>query len=440
MSWSRISGTPMTSTLNQGQQEASDAFFEFLFSPDPAMIISGPGGVGKTHLMAHLIDRVMPDYFATCKMLGIEPEYDAVEMCSTTNKATEVLAVATQRPCNTIHSFLNLKVKDDYETGKSSLTKTNRWTVHQRKILFVDECSMVDSQLLALINEGLHKCKIVFVGDKSQLAPVMEAISPIYRYGFPMYELTEQMRNNGQPALMEVCQQLRETVETGVFKPIKVVPGVIDLLDPIQMQDQIKAHFTTQTHASRILAYTNARVEQYNDFIREIRALPPEFTIGEYLINNSACHMKGGMLTVEEEVEITRISSDITDIEIEPGVIFQCRSVDLTTRVGNFWPNVLLPVDKAHYTALVKHYGKVKDWKKYFHLKNFYPDLRQRDAATVHKSQGSTYDTVFIDLENISRCTQPNMAARLLYVAFSRPRSRIFLYGELTERFGGLIK
>lgn len=426
-------------TLNPGQRDASDSFFEFLFSPDPALNISGPGGVGKTALMAHMIDRVMPEYFATCKMLGIEPEYNECVMCSTTNKATEVLAVATQRPCSTIHSFMNLKVVDDYETGKSNITKTNRWKVHERKIVFIDECSMIDSALLNFLNEGLHKCKIVFVGDKSQLAPVTETVSPIYRYGFPMKELTQQMRNNNQPALMEVCQQLRETVETGVFKPIKVVPGVIDQLDADQMQAKIAEHFTGQTHSSRILAYTNARVEQYNEFIRDLRGLPPEFGIGEYLINTTACHMSGGMLTVEEEVEITRVSKDVIDIEIEPGVIFQVRSVDLSTRVGNFWPNVQLPVDKAHYTALVKHYGKVKNWSKYFHLKNFYPDLRQRDAATVHKSQGSTYDTVFIDLENISRCTRPDMAARLLYVAFSRPRSQIFLYGDLTERFGGLI-
>jgi superfamily I DNA/RNA helicase len=429
----------MTITLNQGQQEASDAFFEFLFSPNPAMIISGPGGVGKTALMAHMIDRVMPDYFATCKMLGIAPEYDSVEMCSTTNKASEVLAVATQRPCGTIHSFMNLKVVDDYATGKSNISKTNRWTVHQRKIVFIDECSMIDTQLLTMLNEGLHKSKIVFVGDKSQLAPVMESISPIYRYGFPMHELTQQMRNNNQPALMDACQQLRETVETGEFKPLRIVPGVIDLLDDQQMQDQIAAHFTEQTHSTRILAYTNARVEEYNQHIRELRKLPPEFTPGEYLINTTACHMKGGMLTVEEEVEITRVSPDITDIEIEPGVIFQVRLVDLQTRIGNYWPDVPLPVDKNHYTALVKHYGKAKNWQKYFNLKNFYPDLRQRDAATIHKSQGSTYDSVFIDLGNVSRCTNPNMAARLLYVALSRARSRVFLYGNLTDRFGGLI-
>jgi hypothetical protein len=426
-------------TLNPGQQATADAFFEFLFSADPCMIISGPGGVGKTHLMADMIDRVIPEYFNTCKLLGIPPEFDSVKMCSTTNKATAVLAEATQRPCDTIHSFMNLKVLNDYGTGKTNIAPSKNWKVHERIILFIDECSMIDTDLLKYLNEGLHACKIVFVGDKSQLAPVAETVSPIYRYGFPMHELTQQMRNNGQPALMNICQQLRETVETGVFKPIQVVPGVIDLLDDAQMEAELANTFAQQTHASRVLAYTNARVKQYNDHIRDVRGLGLEYGVGEFLINNSACHMRGGMLTVEEEVEITRMSTDIEMIPIEPGVEMAVRSVDLETRVGNFWPNVHIPVDVTHFDALVKHYKRLKKWPKYFGLKDFYPDLRPRDAATVHKSQGSTHDTVFVDLGDISRCTNPNMAARLLYVAFSRARHRVYLYGNLADRFGGLI-
>jgi ATP-dependent exoDNAse (exonuclease V) alpha subunit len=86
----------------------------------------------------------------------------------------------------------------------------------------------------------------------------------------------------------------------------------------------------------------------------------------------------------------------------------------------------------------LKYYRRKKEWHKYFSLKNTIPDLRQRDAATVHKSQGSTYDTVFVDLTNISTCHNPIAAARMLYVAFTRARSRICLYGNLASKYGGL--
>jgi hypothetical protein len=428
-----------TNGLNQGQNEAAEAFFEFLFSPDPSFIISGPGGVGKTHLMSYLIDRVMPQYFDTCRLMGIEPEYEEVVMTATTNKAAEVLAVATQRPTSTVHSFLNLKVSDDFATGQSKLTKTSMWTVHEKKIIFIDESSMIDGALLQMIKEGTHKSKIVFVGDHCQLAPVMEPISPVYKTPSPFYVLTEPMRNANQPALMAVCEQLRETVQSGEFKPIQIIPGVIDLLDDTQMQAEILNTFRTQTVDSRILAYTNNRVMMYNDFIRQARQLPEEYTIGEYLVNNSAIRLKGGMLSVEEEVTITDLAQNKTQIFIEDNVPFEFREATLSSRIGEVYHGVKLPCDRTHFDALLKYYKKRKDWPRYFNLKNGYPDLRQRDAATVHKAQGSTYDTVFIDLTNISTCHNPNSAARMLNVAFSRPRSRIFLYGNLAPKYGGLI-
>jgi GTPase SAR1 family protein len=303
-------------TLNQGQEAAAEGFMNFLFSPEKELIISGPGGVGKTFLMSYLIDETMPRYFSTCNMMGIEPEFTEVKMTATTNKAAEVLAVATQRATETIHSFLNLKVTDDFTTGQS---KTNGWMVHEKKILFVDESSMIDKPLLDLIREGTHQSKIIFVGDHCQLAPVMEPISPIYRANLPFYELTEPMRNAEQPALMNLCNQLRHTVETGEFFPIQIVPGVIDLFDDDQMQTQLIKHFTEQTLTSRILCYTNQRVMQYNDFIRQIRQLPEEYTVGEYLVNNSAIRMKSRMLSVEEELTIQQLSDTTETITLEDG-------------------------------------------------------------------------------------------------------------------------
>lgn len=426
------------STLNIGQQEAADGFYQFLFSTDREAIISGPGGVGKTFLMSHMIDEILPRYFETCQMMGIKPEYNEVVMTATTNKAAEVLAVATQRPTSTIHSFMNLKVQDDYSTGKSKIAKTLNWKVHEGKIVFIDECSMIDSQLHQLLHEGTFKSKLVYVGDHCQLAPVMEKLSPIYRDAKPFWVLEEQMRNAGQPALMAICDQLRHTVQTGEFQPIRIVPGVIDLLSDEQMAQQIEQHFLNQTHNTRILAYTNNRVMVFNDHIRGLRQLPDEFTVGEHLINNSALQLKQRMMSVEEEVTVSKVG-DVEKVYIDEDVELEIRRMDLDSRIGETLYNVPVPVNREHFQALMKYYSRQKNWNRYYHLKNTYPDLRPRDAATVHKSQGSTYDSVFIDLGNISTCHQPDQVARMLYVAFSRARNRVFLYGELAPKYGGLI-
>jgi exodeoxyribonuclease-5 len=426
-------------TLNQGQQAAASGFFQFLFEPHNEMIISGPGGVGKTFLMGHLIDTIMPQYHSTCAMMGIRPEYDQVVMTATTNKAAEVLSSSTGRPSETIHSFLNLKVTDDYATGKSKLTKTGAWTVHQRKIVFIDESSMIDGDLLEMIREGTCKCKVVYVGDHCQLSPIMEPISPIYKQRLPFFELAEPMRTGDQD-LQAINDQLRQTVETGRFQPIRIVPGVIDYLDDAAMEAEINGTFRSVANDSRILAYTNKRVVAYNDYIREIRQFTDSYVVGERLINNSAIQLKkNSRLRVEEEIVIEGISTTTERVGIEDGVDLEVRVCDFSSNLGSY-QGIRLPEDKNHFTDLVAHYKRTKNWNRYFYLKNHFPDLRPRDAATMHKAQGSSHDTVMIDLGDLSTCHNPNQAARLLYVGFSRARNRVVLYGTLAEKYGSLIQ
>ena len=44
--------------------------------------------------LARLIDKIIPEYFQSCKLIGIPPLFDSVEMTATTNKAAEVLSLA----------------------------------------------------------------------------------------------------------------------------------------------------------------------------------------------------------------------------------------------------------------------------------------------------------------------------------------------------------
>lgn len=428
-------------TLNQGQKEAAEAFFEFLFDPNAnGFIVSGPAGVGKTYWMGYIIDIIMPRYLETCKLIGIDPDYEGVTMTATTNKAAEVLEHATGRTTQTIHSFLNLTIYEDYENGNTKLNKNPRtWVVHSNKIIFIDECSMIDSQLFNIINEGTHKCKIVFVGDHNQLAPVTEKLSPVYKQNYPMFELTEQMRTN-VPALQAVNQQLRDTVATGIFNPISEVPGIIEYLDDAAMQRMLDIVFSNQTKGSRVLAYTNKRVVEFNDYIRQKRHLPDSFQAGEILVNNTAIKLgRGKSLSVESEVEIIK-NRGPGAIEIEKNTFLDVEYLDFTSHIDEMFAQVPVPTNRGHFNDLVRYYKRNKNWERYFYLKQNFPDLRPRDAATVHKSQGSTYDNVFIDLGNISTCHQADQAARMLYVAFSRARHKVYVYGDLADKYGGFVK
>lgn len=431
-----------TYNLNQGQKDAAEAFLGFLFSNEKEFHISGPAGVGKTYLMNYIIDNTLPRYFEMCQLLGVKPEYNEVIMTATTHKAAEVLGLAVKRPTSTVHSFFNLVVRDNYTTGKSELHPNRQWRVHENKIIFIDEASMIDSSLWNALHEGTKNCKLVYVGDRHQLAPVNESLSPIYKHNAPMVELLEPVRNASQPALLEVCEQLRETVDTGIFKPIKIVPGVIDLLDNKQMPAEIHKYFAKQTHEARILTYKNEKVIQYNNFVRQqVRGFPDQLQVGELLINNTMLHHTRGQTPIETELKVLKNSGPSSIlIDDKHDVHLHVNKLSLEDSFGNVLLDIPFATDRQHLVSLIKYYGKVKEWDKYFYLKNKIADLRPRDAATVHKAQGSTYDTVFIDTGDISTCNIPSMVARMLYVAFSRARTRVVLYGNLAAKYGGFIQ
>ena len=432
--------------LNSGQQAAAHAFFGFLMDPTEKVFrLSGPAGVGKTHWMKFVMRHTVEQYRRVCELMGLKPVEFEFELCATTNKAAEVLAQATGFPAQTIHSFLKLRVRDNYQTGTTEISRTNAWTVHHKKLVFIDEASMVDKELYRFIFEGLDKtCKVVFLGDHCQMAPVFEPLSLVYANPGPGALLSQPMRNAGQPALMALCQQLRDTVENLVFQPIQEVPGVIDILDEAQAYQFIEDGFTTLKPDARMLAFSNARVQEYNSHIRGLRNLPDHFTPGEFLINNTVLTIGKGdstrLVPIEAEIEVLEIGNHIETIQVDPsdpGATFEAYTMvfrEHGRKANNAPTKVLVPLAYARVDALIKHYGRQKNWERLFWLKNTFPDFRQRDAATVYKAQGSTYKTVFLDLANIGVCKHNDQIARMLYVGASRATDRVVCYGELPKR------
>lgn len=425
--------------LNQGQEAVAKEFFDFLLDPNASEFnISGPGGTGKTFLMSHLIDDTMPAYMDTCSIMGMKPLYDEVVMTATTNKAAEVLARATGRPTSTYHSYQGLVVKNNHQDGSTTIQPSKSFSVKRSKIIFIDEASMVDRQLLKYAREGTHQSKLVFVGDASQLLPVKENKSPVYAGNIPTHYLTQQMRTD-MPELKALHQQLRDTVEgkTG-FLPIKCIPGIIDWVQGEEMEKLVLEHFCNPTD-SRIVGYTNQQVINYNNYIREANGYKGEYSIGEELVSNSAVSVsKEDRLSIEQEVKLIDQDSSTRMIQVTGNIELEVRDSTLDLGYAGIVSDVPVPTDPDYFNQLVKWLGKEKNWEPYFRMKETIPDLRATHACTVHKSQGSSYDTIFIDANDLSSCRQPDMVARLLYVAVSRARKRVVFYGELAQKYGGL--
>jgi len=106
---------------------------------------------------------------------------------------------------------------------------------------------------------------------------------------------------------------------------------------------------------------------------------------------------------------------------------------------GRPYLNVAHCLEPEKLKALLKYLSSNKNWKTFFMVKNGIIDLRQRDASTVHKAQGSTYDTVFLDIADLTSCNAKSMVARMLYVAVSRARHRLVIYGDPRQDYNQIL-
>ena len=90
-----------------------------------------------------------------------------------------------------------------------------------------------------------------------------------------------------------------------------------------------------------------------------------------------------------------------------------------------------LPDKVSNIKKLIKQYTSMGEYTKANAIKNTWVDLRPNFALTIHKSQGSTYDEVFIDLDDMKSIKDLRELAKLLYVAMSRAKYRVILTGDI---------
>lgn len=422
--------------LNREQQQSFMDVIKFINHPtENFMSLSGGAGTGKTYFIAQVAKGILRHKEAHSPL-------HTVAVTATTNKAVAVIAEAIGdliSDVETVYSFMNLRVSENYRTGVIRIVPTRNWCVHSGTLLIIDECSMINKELFKWLDKGLdNTCKILFVGDQNQLAPIKEDLSPIYTQGYSVSKLTIPVRNAGQPALVALCEQMRETVQTGIFTPIVEVPGVIDLIDGTQLKGILEREYSIEDPTRRVLSYTNHRVIEYNIHIRGLRGYSAPFEIGEILSNNSSTVGSGhsaNTLYTDQLVRVTNILEDQEDLNIIQGCKVRVISMEVEDIITDAIYSITCFADISDRAEVLKYYSSRKEWDRYFKVKNGFPDLRSVAASTIHKAQGSTYESVIVDLGDIGKCTINSQTARMQYVALSRPRTRLYVRGKLPARY-----
>lgn len=423
----------MTIQLNKDQETAASNFLGFLVTDEKRFTLSGGAGTGKTTLVNHIIGS-MGDYNAVLEVIGKKGLKD-IRVTATTNKAAEVIGSATGQDATTIHGALGLVIENDYNTGHTKIRRGSKHTIIEHSLIVVDEISLIDTPLLKEIEASTYNCKFLYIGDRRQLAPIYEPISPLFTNPQNIAYLNERMRMRGSPALEALNQQFEDTVDTGIFKPIVEVPGHIEYLDDYGMQQHMKTFFMAAEPEDRILCYSNNRVLQYNNHLRFEKNLTAMFSPGERLVAATAVrnpHL-GGSINPEQWITVLDVDTPAINEVLYTKWKYGVETYRVDTARGSFWQ----PTDYTHLQRCIKHAAKERNWQAYFFMKECIADFRMPHASTVYKSQGSTYRSVYIDLADIGNCNNADQVARMLYVAISRAKERVYLYGKLPAKYGG---
>lgn len=443
--------------LGEEQKEALERIEQFLNSDDIAYSLTGAAGTGKTVICSYIIKylrKIRKDY---C-------------LCAPTHKAKTVIEYYTKDKALTLHKLLSLSPKlDIINLDFNDLqfeAKYAKETIPDNGVVICDESSMISDDLFDLLIEkcSVRGAKIIFIGDKLQLSPVKsERVSKVYSLpnSFTLTKIYRQDENNAILGTLETLRERQiEKFKTSIGSSGSLIyePNFSDFFNICKKYIQL-AIDTENIFAAKILAYTNNRVKNYNKFITES------------LFGDGSLYHKGEILTAYENLETplgTFWNSMDYIITSKPaakkinipnfGSLFGY-SICLydTGNKSNTYVDILSPelpesdfeelaasIEDIRLTA-IDATGKYKNkcWSKYYKMmesfttpKDLYFDgrlIRKKSfdrgyATTVHKSQGSSFDTILIDMQNINKCPVKENIRQLQYVALSRTRNNAYIY------------
>lgn len=414
------------SELTEQQQAAFDAIYARLANGERFTSLRGYAGTGKTFLVGRLIEQ-------------LTEEECAVTACAPTHKAAQVLrAHMSERSVRTqtLHAFLGLRLVPDQDGGYT-LEPEGDIASYPAGIVVVDEASMVGEKEWAHIQQAPPHLQWLFVGDPAQLPPVNEPASPAFDVPGPLLEEIHR-QGEGNP-ILTLAERVRRQ-EAGPWQGrFENGEGVAVTDNPDGFEASALRVFRSDAFAkdattARVLAYRNKTVRRYNRSIR--RALygddAPRFEQGEWLVARETwCHNGVPYLKNSEEVRVQKASVETYEAEdLSTWTVWRLK----VRGVHDAWTRTLYVLHEDEHERFEEELAYRREaalaephaWPKFYDLKERFARVDYAYATTVHRAQGSTFDTVFVDHRDIRVCRGHERPA-LLYVAVTRPSRRLAL-------------
>ena len=467
------------SSFTEDQLKAYNELIEFINAPynenDYKRALVGFPGTGKTYLVNSII--------RNCNQA-----YSTIGLAAPTHKAGRILREnisISNIKVNTLASDLGLKI--NYESTKFDINNPpfdpkGRIKIGDYKLYIVDEASMIPAGLCKLLEKiaKSNQCKIIYIGDENQLPPPGEKYSSAF-YGTKTYKLSKIVRQDEDNPIVYLLSLIRYDIVHRTHKFIEEISKNSFRFDEnntkgyavcndIKFNELITRNFsdeelTRNTNYCKILAYTNDCISNYNKLVRSViikdaekSALTSNDLIASYItiVNqfNDVVLVNSEEYIVKEIVNYTHTKYKLKGFMVKFQAIY-----------GGKISTPLFVVDHLDNFSVLRYYQlcneminaaknaannvKATLWKEYFKFKegcllltdiktstktiSFSRNLDYGFAYTIHKSQGSTFDTVFVNLDDIlydsfgRARTDITLINKLIYVACSRAKNKLYI-------------
>ena len=353
----------------------------------PICIISGGPGTGKTSIQRAILNiykKAFPDSDVVC--------------CAPTGRAARRMEQSTGYPASTIHKVLNLTAGEVHELKDIDLLEAD--------LVLVDEVSMMDMLTTWYLFNALPPgCRLILVGDADQLPSVGPGavLNELLACGqLPAVILDKVFRQSEGSLVAENAQRIRH--------------GVTDLEFGDDFQFWPSAEETQS--AQYLMWFYKREVDRYGvDNVALLTPFRKKSKTGVYSLNAALHDTINPASPEKDEIETGQRILRVGD------KVMQMKNRDFASNgdIGYICTSkrdsdgILVEVDFGDDRVVAYEDAE---------------SLRQVElayAATIHKSQGSEYDAVLINIQNM----HGKMLNRaLIYTAETRAKKQVIIVGD----------
>lgn len=352
----------------------------------PISVITGGPGTGKTSIQKAILDiyrRQNPGGRIVC--------------CAPTGRAARRMEQYTGHPASTVHKALGLIAGDDGQYGEPESFDAD--------LVLIDEVSMLDIYLAKHVLRSVPKgCQLVLIGDADQLPSVGPGavLSEIIKSDvIPVVRLDRVHRQNAGSRIATNAKLIRHgnlSLEYGTdfqFLDSSSIAESAEKIEKLYLQEIAKYGVDNVALLSPYRQKTETGVAALNERIRK-DVNPQDPTKGEITLGKKTFRTGDKVMQIKNHEDVN--NGDIGYITDISGI-----GNDAVVCI-DFGDGRNVEYDASELNMLDLGY-----------------------ASTIHKSQGSEYQSVIINLQ----CAHSIMLVRpLIYTAITRAKKQVIIVGE----------